>query len=67
LIVEDVTSGRPGAIGGMKKGDIIVSIEGKAVNNIDDYMFRMSQVKRGQTISVEVMRKDRKEVLIIQL
>jgi aminopeptidase YwaD len=67
LIVEDVTSGKPGAIGGMKKGDIIVSIEGKVVNNIGDYMFRMSQLKRGQTISVEVMRKDKKEVLIIQL
>lgn len=67
LIVEDVTSGKPGAIGGMKKGDIIVSIEGKPVNNIGDYMFRMSQVKKGQTISVEVLRTNRKEVLIIQL
>jgi len=67
LIVEDVTSGKPAAIGGMKKGDIIVSIEGKAVNNIGDYMFRMSQLKLGQRISVEVMRTDKKEVLIIQL
>jgi hypothetical protein len=67
LKVEAVTSGKPGAIGGLKKGDIIVSIEGKAVNNIGDYMFRMGQLKRGQTISVEVMRINKKEVLIIQL
>jgi hypothetical protein len=67
LKVEAVTPGKPGAIGGLKKGDIIVSIEGKAVNNIGDYMFRMSQVKKGQTISVEVMRKDKKEVLIVKL
>lgn len=67
LKVMAVTQGKPGAIGGMKKDDIIVYVDGKAVNNIDDYMFRMSQVKKGQTIPVEVMRNKKKEVLIIQL
>jgi aminopeptidase YwaD len=67
LKVEAVTAGKPGSIGGMKKGDIIVSIEGKPVNNIGDYMFRMGQLKRGQRITVEVMRTGKKEVLIIQL
>jgi len=67
LKVEAVTPGKPGAIGGMKTGDIIVSIDGKSINNIGDYMFRMSQVKKGQTIPVEVLRNSKKEVLIIQL
>jgi hypothetical protein len=62
-----VDPGKPAAIGGMKKGDIIVSIEGKQVNNIYDYMNRMSQLKRGQKISVEVLRNDKKMVLIILL
>ncbi len=62
-----VTPGKPAALGGMKKGDIIVSINGKPVNNIEDYMFRMSQLKKGETISVEVLRNDKKEVLIILL
>ena len=62
-----VTPGKPAALGGMKKGDIIVSINGKPVNNIEDYMFRMSQMKRGERISVEVIRNDKKEVLIILL
>ena len=62
-----ITPGRPAAIGGMKKGDIIVSINGKPVNNIQDYMFRMGQLKFGETISVEVLRDGKKEVLIIQL
>jgi S1-C subfamily serine protease len=51
----------------MIKGDIIVAIEGKPVNNIEDYMYRMSQLKHGQRISVEVMRNNKKQVLIIQL
>jgi aminopeptidase YwaD len=67
LKVEAVTPGKPGAIGGLKKGDIITSIEGKVVNNIEDYMFRMTQVKKGQTITVEVLRNGKKEVLIVKL
>lgn len=67
LRADFITPGKPAALGGMKKGDIIVSIEGKPVNNIQDYMFRMGQVKKGQTISVEVLRNDKKIGLLIQL
>ncbi len=52
------TPGKPAALGGMKKGDIITAINGKTVNNIQDYMFRMGQLKHGQTISVEVLRDE---------
>jgi aminopeptidase YwaD len=62
-----VTPGKPAALGGMKKGDIIVSINGKAVNNIEDYMFRLGQLKHGERITVDVLRNNKKEVLIIQL
>ena len=67
LRADAVTPGKPAALGGMKKGDIITAINGKPVNNIQDYMSRMSQLKHGQTISVEVLRNDKKEVLLIQL
>ena len=62
-----ITPGKPAALGGMIKGDIITSINGKSVNNIQDYMFRMAQLKHGETISVEVLRGTQKVVLIIQL
>jgi aminopeptidase YwaD len=67
LRADFVTPGKPAALGGMQKGDIITFINAKPVNNIQDYMFRMKQLKRGQTITVEVMRNDRKVVLLIQL
>jgi S1-C subfamily serine protease len=51
----------------MLKGDIITFINGKQVNNIQDYMYRMGQLKHGQTISVEVLRNGKKVVLLIQL
>lgn len=67
LMAIAVTPGRPAALGGMKKGDIITAINGKIVNNIQDYMFRLQQLKHGQTISVEVTRGNQKLVLLIQL
>ena len=67
LRADEVYPGRPGAMGGMKKGDIITAINGKTVNNIQDYMFRMGQLKYGQMITVEVLRGDEKIVLLIQL
>jgi aminopeptidase YwaD len=67
LRADFVTPGKPAALGGMKKGDIITSINGKSVNNIQDYMFRMGQLKNGQTISVEVLREEKQVLLLIQL
>jgi S1-C subfamily serine protease len=67
LRADFITPGKPAALGGMKKGDIITAIDGKQVNNIQDYMYRMGQLKHGQTTSVEVLRNDKKMVLVIQL
>jgi aminopeptidase YwaD len=67
LRADFVTPGKPAALGGMKKGDIITAINGKPVNNIQDYMFRMGQLKHGETINVEILRDGKKDVLLIQL
>jgi aminopeptidase YwaD len=62
-----VTPGKPAALGGMKKGDIIVAIENKPVGDIYEYMQRLSELKHGQRITVEVLRNSTREILIIQL
>jgi len=67
LRADFVTPGKPAGLGGMIKGDIITAINGKSVNNIQDYMFRMGQLKHGQTINVEVLRDEKKLILLIQL
>jgi len=51
-----VTEGKPAAVGGIQKGDIIVSIEGKNVGNVYDYMSRLGQLKEGMDIVVTVKR-----------
>ncbi|MFZ2286577.1 MAG: M20/M25/M40 family metallo-hydrolase [Bacteroidales bacterium] len=67
LRADFVTPGKPAALGGMVKGDIIAAIEEKPVNNIEDYMFRLSQLKPGQTVTVEVIRDGKSELLLIKL
>ncbi len=67
LRADFVTPGKPAALGGMLKGDIIVAIDEKPVGNIEDYMFRLSQLKPGRMITVEVLRNGERELLLIQL
>ena len=65
--VEFVTPGKPADIGGMKKGDIILYVDGKPINNVYDYMFRLQKLNRGQQVIVTVNRNGTNLDLLIQL
>jgi aminopeptidase YwaD len=67
LRVDGVTKDGPADKGGMLKGDIIITINGMSVGNIYEYMARLGKLKQGQTISVEVIRQGKNEILLIQL
>ncbi|MBN2349015.1 MAG: M20/M25/M40 family metallo-hydrolase [Bacteroidales bacterium] len=67
LRVDFVSKGKPADLGGMQNGDIIVAMDGQSVNNINDYMYRLSKLSQGQIVAVEVIRNEKKEVLLIQL
>lgn len=67
LRADFVTKGKAAERGGMKNGDVIVAINGLSVKNIEEYMFRLSQLEPGQTINVEVLRDGKKELLLIIL
>ena len=57
----------PAAKAGMKKGDIITSINGKDVRNIYDYMARLTDLKPGQKVKVTINRDDDEMELILEL
>lgn len=65
--VDGVRKGGPADMGNMQKGDVIVGIDGKPVHNIYEYMDRLKSLKSGQTVNVDILRKGKPEVLIIQL
>jgi len=67
LRVDGVIPGRPAAVGGMLEGDIIVSLDGKPVKDIYDYMYRMGDLKAGQRVNVDVLRGEKVVILIVEL
>ncbi len=67
LRIDGVTKDGPADKGAMKKGDIIIAINGMQVGNIYEYMSRLQKLKLGTTISVEIIREEKKQILIIQL
>ncbi len=67
FLLGGVVPGGPAAFAGMQKGDVMISLNGRSVKNVYDYMGRMSEVKLGQRITVEVLRDEEKILLIVQL
>jgi hypothetical protein len=67
LMILAVSENLPAWFAGIKKGDRIISINGKSVGNIQDYMFRLSELKPGMTINVEVVRNNENKVVLVQL
>jgi hypothetical protein len=67
LRADAVMPDRPAARAGMKKGDIIVAMEGKSVGDIYEYMNRLADFHVGQRISIEVLRDGAKQIFIVEL
>jgi hypothetical protein len=67
LRADFVVKGKPADKAGMLSGDIIIAINGYPVGDIYEYMERLSKLEAGQIITVEVMREEEKEILIVQL
>ncbi|MBC8277739.1 MAG: RIP metalloprotease RseP [FCB group bacterium] len=62
--VGEVESGSPANRGGLEKGDLIVAVDGFAVNSWDD-MAKIISGSGGKTLSVSVLRGDESLSLII--
>ena len=65
--VEGVGEGGPADRGGIKGGDVVVSIAGKPVKDLQTYMQAMAVQKAGTTIEVVVQRGGKKVTLKVKL
>ncbi len=66
LGVDGVKKDGPAEKGGMKKGDVIIAMDGHKIGNVYDYMFQLSKLESGKITIVEVLRNGKKEVLLVQ-
>ncbi|MDA3779392.1 MAG: M20/M25/M40 family metallo-hydrolase, partial [Bacteroidales bacterium] len=67
LKADIVIKGKPAYKAGMENGDIITAINGKSIRDIYEYMERLSKLHTGQRITVQILRNDKKDVLLVQL
>jgi len=66
LRVDGVRKGGPAERSGIVKGDRVIAIEGQPVSNIYDYMARLGKLKPGQVATVEIIRDEKKQLVIVQ-
>ena len=57
------TKGGPADKAGVKGGDVVVDVAGKAVKNIYDYTYVLESLKVGEMVKITVVRKGKKITL----
>ncbi|HXS09159.1 MAG TPA: PDZ domain-containing protein, partial [Candidatus Krumholzibacteria bacterium] len=65
LKLSGVRAGGPADKAGLKSGDVIVELAGKAIKNIYDYTYAMDALKVGESVPVVVMRDGQRVTLTV--
>ncbi len=63
-VLVDIAPESPAALAGLKPGDIIVGVDGKAVENAADVRNRVGLGRVGDTVKLDVLRNGRQERVV---
>ena len=66
-LVADVTADGPAEKAGLKRGDVIVSFDGKEIKETHDLPYIVGSTPVGKTVKVEVIRKGREKTFNVKL
>ncbi|ARA94285.1 2-alkenal reductase [Rhodothermaceae bacterium RA] len=67
LFVRDVDPDSPAAQAGILPYDVILSIEGEAINSSDDYVARIYDFRPGDRVSVRLLRDGEERTVTLQI
>lgn len=60
VYVPEVSKGSPAEKGGIKAGDILVTLDGNKIRDAADFRNRVNDINPGKTVSIELVRKKKK-------
>ena len=66
-LVADVVSGGPAEKAGIKRGDVIVSFDGKEIDEMSELPYVVASTPVGKAVTVEVIRKGQKMALRVEV
>ncbi|MEJ2726642.1 MAG: PDZ domain-containing protein [Deltaproteobacteria bacterium] len=66
-LVSDVTKGGPADKAGIKRGDVIVSFDGKEIKEMSELPYVVASTPVGKTVTVEVIRKGDKKSFEVKI
>jgi len=67
LVVLDVQSGSPAEQAGMQPGDVILSVAGQDMNQVEDLIAVLHQHAPGDTVPIVIERNNQQQTLQVQL
>lgn len=67
ILVQRVESESPASRAGMKVGDIVVAVDGKAIGEIGEVAEALADRKKGDKVDVVVVRKKKRRTLRVEL
>lgn len=67
LVVEQVQPGTPAEQAGLKPGDVILSVDGKDMNQVEDLIAVLHQHAPGDTIPIVIERNNQQQTLQVTL
>ncbi|MFN3821901.1 MAG: PDZ domain-containing protein, partial [bacterium] len=67
VLVEDVQVGTPADKGGLKGGDVVLEIDGKPVDNVTDFRFRIADHPPGSDLRLTILRDGKRKEFTFKL
>lgn len=67
VLITDVSDGGPAEIAGLKEGDVILSLDGRKMENENQFRQFLGEKKPGDIVKIEVLRNNRKRTFKVTL